>query len=118
MVLRMREHRYFVYIMTNCSRHPLYTGVTNSVDRRDTQHKSGFGGPYSYTARYQIDRLVYFEKFQYVRDAIRREKQIKGWGRVKKIALIEAVNPKWDDLGGEWRKSFLMQNQDASLRSA
>ena len=70
---RMREHRYFVYIMTNCSRHPLYTGVTNSVDQRSAQHKSGFDGSTSYTARYQIDRLVYFEKFRYVLDAIRRE---------------------------------------------
>jgi len=59
-----------VYIMTNCSRHPLYTGVTRSVDRRSAQHKSGFDEATSYTARYQIDRLVYFEKFQYVRDAI------------------------------------------------
>jgi len=113
----MREHRYFVYIMTNCSRHPLYTGVTRSVDRRSAQHKSGFDGPTSYTARYQIDRLVYFEKFQYVRDAIRREKQIKSWGRMRKIALIESVNPKWDDLSGGWQKSILMENQDPSLRS-
>ena len=71
----MREHHYFVYIMTNCSRHPLYTGVTRSVGRRSAQRKAGFDGPTSYTARYQIDRLVYFERFQYVRDAIRREKR-------------------------------------------
>ncbi len=108
----MREHRYFVYIMTNCSRHPLYTGVTRSVDRRTWEHKSGFDGPTSYTARYQIDRLVYFEEFRYVRDAIRREKQI-----MKKIALIESVNPKWDDLSEDWQKSFSMENQDPSLRS-
>ena len=113
----MREHRYFVYIMTNCSRHPLYTGITRSVDRRSAQHKSGLDGPASYAARYQIDRLVYFEKFQYVRDAIRREKQIKSWGRAKKIALIESVNPKWDDLSGQWQEALSMQNQDPSLRS-
>ena len=113
----MREHRYFVYIMTNCSRHPLYTGVTRSVDRRSSQHKSGFDGSTSYTARYQIDRLVYFEKFQYVRDAIRREKQIKSWGREKKIVLIESVNPKWDDLSGAWRVSVPQEHQDPSLRS-
>jgi putative endonuclease len=82
----MREHRYFVYIMTNCSRRPFYTGVTRSVDQRAAQHKSGFSGPTSYTSRYQIDRLVYFERFRDVYDAIRREKQIKSWGRVKKIA--------------------------------
>jgi len=118
--LVLREHCYFVYIMTNCSRHPLYTGVTRSVDRRSWQHKLGFDGPTSYTARYQIDRLVYFEKFQNVRDAIRREKQIKSWGRMKKIALIEAVNPKWDDLSGEWQEQFpsrTIQNRDPSLRS-
>ncbi len=113
----MREHLYFVYIMTNCSRHPLYTGVTRSVDRRTAQHKSGFDGTTSYTARYQLDRLVYFETFQNVRDAIRREKQIKSWGRAKKIALIESVNPKWDDLSGDWQKSFSLENQDPSLRS-
>ena len=113
----MREHRYFVHIMTNCSRHPLYTGVTRSVDRCSAQHKSGFDGPTGYTSRYQSDRLVYFEKFQNVRAAIHREKQIKTWGRMKKIALIESVNPKWDDLSGDWRKSFLAENQDPSLRS-
>jgi putative endonuclease len=113
----MREHRYFVYIMTNCSRHPLYTGVTRSVDRRSWEHKSGFQGPTSYTARYQIDRLVYFERFQNVRDAIHREKQIKSWSRAKKIALIESVNPKWDDLSGDWNKAFSTENQDPSLRS-
>jgi putative endonuclease len=113
--LPMREHRYFVYIMTNCSRHPLYTGVTRSVDRRTAQHKSGFDGPTSYTARYQIDRLVYFEEFQHVRDAICREKQIKSWGRAKKIALVESVNPKWDDLSGDWQQTT--QYQDPSLRS-
>ena len=93
-----------MFIMTNCSRHPLYTGVTRSVDRRNREHKLAFDSPTSYTARYQIDRLVYFEKFQHVRDAIHREKQIKSWSRAKKIALIESVNPKWDDLGGEWQK--------------
>jgi len=105
--------------MTNCSRHPLYTGVTRSVDQRTAQHRSAFNGFTSYTARYQIDRLAYFEKFQYVRDAIRREKQIKSWGRVKKIALIEKLNPKWDDLSGDWRVPFWpkQQNQDPSLCS-
>jgi putative endonuclease len=116
----MREHRYFVYIMTNCSRHPLYTSVTWSVDRRTAQHKSGFDGPTSYTARYQIGRLVYFETFQFVRDAIRRENQIKSWSRAKKIALIESVNPRWEDLSQDWGKPLGMagvQNQDPSLRS-
>ena len=76
---------FFVYIMTNRSK-TLYTGVTNSLVRRVREHKarSGLG----FAVKYRVDRLVYFERFQDVRDAIEREKQIKGWLRSKKIALI------------------------------
>jgi putative endonuclease len=93
------EHLYYVYIMSNPSR-TLYTGITNSLRRRVAEHKSkevpGF------TSKYNITRLVYYEVFHDVRNAIHREKQIKSWTRAKRIALTESRNPKWDDLTREW----------------
>jgi putative endonuclease len=85
-----RDHEYYVYLLGN-SFHRLYTGVTNNLELRVGQHKAA-SDPRSFTARYKIDRLVYFERFQYVEDAIRRETQIKGWLCVKKIALIVQHN--------------------------
>jgi putative endonuclease len=91
--------QYYVYIMTNHSG-TLYTGMTNDLIRRVGEHKCkeirGF------TARYNITRLVYYEETPDVRSAIAREKQIKGWVRAKKVALIEAANPRWRDLSAEW----------------
>ncbi|MGH9509747.1 MAG: GIY-YIG nuclease family protein [Terriglobales bacterium] len=115
-------------ILTNCSRHPLYTGMCNSLEWRHTEHKEK-ADPDSYTARYGLNRLVYFERFQYNRNAIAREKQVKRWSRAKKVALIESVNPKWDDLSREWgqpidfeeivRKAWRKQkNQDPSTAPA
>ncbi len=89
---------YFVYIMTNRSR-TLYVGVTNNLVRRAREHKTGGAG---FTAKYKLDRLVYFERFEDVHNAIEREKRIKGWLRIKKIALIVSVNPAWRDLSEEW----------------
>src|SRR5438046_2179141 len=86
---------YFVYIMSNRSK-TLYTGVTNSLIRRVAQHKRGKGS--AFTTKYKLDRLVYYERYENVHRAIGREKQIKGWLRVKKIALIVSVNPTWSDL--------------------
>ena len=90
---------YFVYIMTNRSK-TLYTGVTGNLIQRVRQHKTG-SGP-GFTAKYKLDRLVYFERFEDIRNAIEREKQIKGWLRSKKITLIVSVNPAWRDLSQEW----------------
>jgi len=82
----------------------LYVGVTNSVYRGALQHKSGeIAG---FTKRYHINRLVYYEPFQYVRNAIAREKQIKGWPPAKKLALIKSVNPTWPDLAEDWGESI------------
>jgi putative endonuclease len=94
-----RDHTYYVYIMTNRSK-TLYTGVTNDLTRRVWEHKQGDGS--SFCAQYKLDRLIYFERFQYVGNAITREKQIKGWLRSKKIALIVAQNPAWRDLSDGW----------------
>jgi putative endonuclease len=100
--LALREHCYYVYILANKQRR-LYAGVTNSLMTRVAQHKRK-DDPNSFTARYGIDRLVYFERFQYVQNAIAREKEIKGWLRAKKIALIVSTNPKWRDLSEDWGK--------------
>jgi len=93
----MRE--YFVYIMTNKSG-TLYVGVTNDLARRVYQHKHKLVK--GFTSRYNIDRLVYYESTPDVRAAIGREKQIKGWLRAKKIALIESRNRDWKDLSAAW----------------
>jgi putative endonuclease len=87
--------QYYVYVMSNNSM-TLYTGVTNDVQRRATDHKNGVGS--TFTARYHFDRLVYVEVYDLVIDAIAREKAIKNMSRARKIALIKAVNPTWRDL--------------------
>ena len=90
---------YYFYIMANRTR-MLYAGVTNSLERRVYEHKNRITP--GFTSKYNLTRRVYFEVFSDIRDAIAREKQIKGWLRAKKIALIESVNPKWNDLSEEW----------------
>ena len=105
----MRENKtYFVYIMTNRSK-TLYTGVTNSLIRRVHEHKMGTGS--GFAAKYRLDRLVYFERFEDIRNAIKREKRIKGWLRAKKIVLIVSVNPAWRDLSREWYERHRFQPQ-------
>ena len=90
-----REYQFWVYILSNRS-HTLYIGVTNNLHARIEQHRQQTPG--AHTARYKIDRLVYFEFFQYVRNAIAREKELKHWTRPQKIALIESTNPTWEEL--------------------
>jgi len=85
--------------MTNKSR-TLYTGVTNNLERRVYEHKQKLIP--GFTTKYNISRLVFFEATQDIRAAIEREKQIKGWLRSKKIALIESVNPQWEDLSSRF----------------
>ncbi len=110
----MREPKtYFVYIMTNRSK-TLYTGVTDSLVRRVREHKSGTGS--AFTSKYKLDRLVYFERFEDVHRAIGREKEIKGWLRLKKIALIVSLNPTWGDLSLEWHERHAFQPDDSVRR--
>lgn len=90
---------YHVYIMSNVSK-MLYTGVTGDLGMRILRHKTKQTD--GFTKRYNVHRLVYLEAFGDIRDAIAREKQIKGWLRTKKVALIELVNPEWKDLAPEW----------------
>ena len=89
---------YYVYILSSRSR-TIYTGVTNNLQRRIAEHRSGVVP--GFTSKYKISRLVHFEMFADVRDAILREKQIKKWRREEKIVLIESRNPAWTDLAAE-----------------
>jgi putative endonuclease len=106
---------YHVYIMASASR-VLYVGVTGDLLRRVAEHKQGRNA--GFTARYRVTELVYLEGFGDVRLAIAREKQIKGWLRAKKIALIESFNPQWRDLSAELQAHPHPKAQrDSSLRS-
>jgi len=96
----MKIHQYYVYILTNKSNKVLYVGVTNDIESRVSEHKlkvhKGF------TATYGCNKLVYFEEFQWIQDAIAREKQLKAGSRQQKIDLIMADNPLWNDLSDGW----------------
>ena len=90
-----REHHYWVYILSNRS-HTLYIGITNNLHARVAQHREQKPG--THTAKYKINRLVYFEFYKYVNNAIARETELKHWTRAQKIALIESTNPTWEEL--------------------
>ena len=87
---------YYVYILTNVKRNVMYVGVTNDLGKRVTEHRAGTGS--AFTRQYRVNILVYAEEYQQIEEAIAREKQIKGWRRSKKDALVEAANPTWADL--------------------
>ena len=88
---------YYVYILASATNYTVYIGVTRDVVRRVYEHKNHLD-PDSYTSKYDVHKLVYFEQTSEVRAALEREKQLKGWRRSKKNALIESVNPEWRDL--------------------
>jgi putative endonuclease len=96
------SNQYYVYIIANIAR-TLYTGVTNDLERRVHEHKMKLVP--GFTSKYNLSILVYFEYGEDIVSAIEREKQIKGWLRKKKIALIESVNPDWRDLSKDWEDS-------------
>ncbi len=87
---------YYVYILTNFTKTVLYVGVTNDLVCRIYEHKQELLE--GFTKRYHCTKLVYFESFPNIENAITSEKIIKGWTRKKKIALIESINPNWNDL--------------------
>jgi putative endonuclease len=95
----MPDHAY-VYILASSFKH-LYIGFTTNLEQRVWQHKN-HTFPDSFTSRYRIDQLVYFERYSRITRAIAREKELKGWLRSKKIALIIANNPDWKDLSAKW----------------
>ena len=90
---------FYVYLLCNRNRTVLYTGVTNSLERRLWFHANAKAA--SFVRRYRCDRLVYYESFERAGDAISREKEIKGWRREKKNDLVRTLNPRWKDLGVE-----------------
>jgi putative endonuclease len=89
-------HTSYVYMLTNVKRNVMYVGVTSNLENRVAEHGDGRGG--AFTRKYRLNTLVHVEEYQYVDEAIAREKEIKGWRRSKKDALIEASNPTWADL--------------------
>lgn len=93
------NHNYYIYMVTNKTHSVLYTGVTNDVVRRIYEHQNKTAD--GFTKKYNASKLVYFEHFSHINDAIAREKQIKGWKRDKKDALINVINPEWRDLSSE-----------------
>ena len=88
---------YYVYILASATNYSVYIGVTNDLIRRVYEHRHE-ADPNSFSAQYQIHKLVYFEQTTDIRAALEREKQLKGWRRSKKNALIETMNPQWKDL--------------------
>jgi len=92
-------HRYYVYILTNKNRTVFYVGVTNDLERRLLEHQQNVQDQTnSFTGRYRCIYLVYYEEYQWIQMAIAREKEIKGWRRDKKLALIRTTNPNMDFL--------------------
>jgi putative endonuclease len=97
----MRENRYFVYLLASRPNGTLYCGVTNDLVRRTWEHREGLA-EVSFTRRYGVHHLVWFEEHSDIREAILREKRIKKWNRAWKVRLIEAANPGWHDLARSW----------------
>ena len=90
---------YYVYLLSNTTNSTLYTGVTNNLVKRVYEHKNKLD-PSSFTAKYHIHKLVYYETTSDVYSAIEREKQIKSWSRSRKNQLVDSTNPRWEDLYG------------------
>lgn len=97
-------HSYYVYIMTNNYNTVLYTGVTNEMERRVWEHKSGVNKN-SFTSKYNCNKLIYFEEFADINEAIHREKQLKKYRREWKENLINSFNPEWKDLAEKWHEA-------------
>lgn len=105
---RYKDHEYWTYIVASATG-TVYVGMTDDLFLRTKQHKAGEIEGFSRT--YHCNRLVYYESYQSVFKAIGREKQLKGWRRSKKIALIESKNPRWTDLAESWGREMLFKGQ-------
>ena len=110
-----RDYCFFVYIAASRSLQ-LYVGFTNSLQRRMREHRENHPG--SYTARYNIDRLVYFERHQYVINALSRETELKSWNRSRKLELIKTINPTWRDLALDWEPAAVSEQATADSSAA
>ena len=93
-------HQYYIYILASQKNGTLYIGVTNDLERRILEHEQKINE--GFTSKYDVNRLIYFESFQYINDAILREKRLKKWNRQWKINLIEEENKDWKDLSEDW----------------
>ncbi|MFK7750514.1 MAG: GIY-YIG nuclease family protein [Kordia sp.] len=93
-------HQYYVYILSNKKNGTLYIGVSNNLERRMFEHKNKLIDGFS--KKYNLTKLMYFEIFQHIDEAIKREKRLKKWKRQWKINLIEENNPNWNDLASDW----------------
>ena len=91
---------YYVYILSNWNNKVIYTGITSNIERRLYEHKNKLIE--GFTEKYNVNKLVYIESCNDVKDAIAREKQIKGWKREKKNVLIESINKNWEDISESW----------------
>ena len=98
--MHKNAHQYYLYLLTNKKNGTLYIGVTNNLERRLFEHKNKLVD--GFTKRYNLNKLVYFETYQFVNDIIKREKNMKKWKRQWKIDLIEQDNPNWKDLSKDW----------------
>ena len=92
-------HTYYIYILTNKPKSVFYTGVTNNLRKRLNQHQENISsGNKTFASKYNVEFLLYYERFTWIHEAIAREKEIKGWTRAKKEALIASTNPNWEFL--------------------
>jgi putative endonuclease len=94
-----RDYNFWIYIITNRSHSVLYIGITNRLSRRTWQRSEGAAA--GFASKYQCKKLVYYEYYRDVRDAIARESRLKKWSRIKKVQLINRLNPRWEDLGAD-----------------
>ncbi len=95
-----KTHIYYVYLLTNKGNAVIYTGITNDIQSRTWAHKKGIND--GFTKKYNCNKLVYYEEYQWVQDAIAREKQLKAGPRKTKVNLINLENPDWNDLSADW----------------
>jgi putative endonuclease len=105
--------KYWIYIMSNLNK-TIYVGMTDDLERRVSEHKNKLVK--GLTSKYDCALLVYYESLDDPTNTINREKQVKGLTRAKKIALIESVNPRWEDLAASWGRPMLMMNESVSER--
>jgi putative endonuclease len=108
------SYKFWVYILSSRSG-TLYVGVTGYLARRIHHHK--IDSIEGFTEKYQVHRLVYYEAFDHVLNAIFREKQLKGWRRQKKMALVETTNPRWQDLAEQWGREMRFRGQSLGRTS-
>jgi putative endonuclease len=107
------NYKFWVYIVASQTG-TLYVGMTNNIERRMREHKSG--EVEGFASKYRCNRLVYWESFDEVQRAINREKQLKGWTRAKKIELLESMNPRWADLAEKWGAEMAFAGESIAHR--